>query len=148
MHVRRTVRQLLQDKGTAVYTIAPDDTVFRALEVMAEHDVGALVVTDAGAVAGIFSERDYARKVILHGHASRELSVSAIMSREVVTVAPEQTVSDCMRLMTDRRVRHLPVLDAGRLGGLVSIGDVVKAVMSEQEFLIEQLQAYVTGELR
>lgn len=149
MQVRRTVRQVLQDKGTTVYTISPDDTVFRALEVMAERDVGALVVVDgSGAVVGVFSERDYARKVILHGRASRDLQVNAIMSSQVVTVTPEQTVSDCMRLMTGRRVRHLPVVDGGRLVGLVSIGDVVKAVMSEQEFLIEQLQAYVTGELR
>lgn len=149
MQVRRTVRQVLQDKGTTVYTISPDDTVFRALEVMAEHDVGALVVVDdAGAVVGVFSERDYARKVILHGHASRELRVSAIMTSRVVTVSPDQTVADCMRLMTDHRIRHLPVVEDGRLVGLVSIGDVVKAVMSEQEFLIEQLQAYVTGELR
>jgi len=149
MQVRRTVRQVLQDKGTTVYTISPDDTVFRALEVMAEHDVGALVVVDdAGAVVGVFSERDYARKVILHGHASRELRVSAIMTSRVVTVTPDQTVADCMRLMTDHRIRHLPVVEEGRLVGLVSIGDVVKAVMSEQEFLIEQLQAYVTGELR
>jgi len=149
MQVRRTVRQVLQDKGTTVYTISPDDTVFRALEVMAEHDVGALVVVDdAGAVVGVFSERDYARKVILHGHASRELRVSAIMTSRVVTVTPDQTVADCMRLMTDHRIRHLPVVEDGRLVGLVSIGDVVKAVMSEQEFLIEQLQAYVTGELR
>jgi CBS domain-containing protein len=149
MHVRRSVRQLLQDKGSAVYTISPDDTVFRALEVMADHDVGALVVVDgSGAVVGIFSERDYARKVILHGHASRDLKVNAIMSSPVVSVSPDQTVSDCMRLMTQRRFRHLPVVEDGRLVGLVSIGDVVKAVMSEQEFLIEQLQAYVSGELR
>ncbi|HEX7040765.1 MAG TPA: CBS domain-containing protein [Trueperaceae bacterium] len=149
MQVGRTVRQLLQDKGTAVYTISPDDTVFRALEVMAQHDVGALVVVDGShGVVGMFSERDYARKVILHGHASRELKVSAIMSGQVVKVTPEQTVADCMRLMTERRVRHLPVVEDGRLAGLVSIGDVVKAVMSEQEFLIEQLQAYVSGELR
>jgi len=149
MHVRRSVRQLLQDKGSAVYTISPDDTVFRALEVMADHDVGALVVVDgSGAVVGIFSERDYARKVILHGHASRDLKVNAIMSSPVVSVSPDQTVSDCMRLMTQRRFRHLPVVEDGRLVGLVSIGDVVKAVMSEQKFLIEQLQAYVSGELR
>ncbi len=148
MQARRTVRQLLQDKGSAVYTISADETVFRALEVMAERDVGALVVVEGEDVVGVFSERDYARKVILQGHASRELSVRAIMSTNVVTVAPEQTVDDCMRLMTERRIRHLPVIEDGRLAGLVSIGDVVKAVMSEQAFLIEQLQAYVTGELR
>ncbi|HEX7000534.1 MAG TPA: CBS domain-containing protein [Trueperaceae bacterium] len=148
MQARRTVRQLVHDKGVAVYTVSPDDTVFRALEVMAEHDVGALVVVDDGTVVGVFSERDYARKVILLGRGSRDLEVRVVMTGQVVTVGPEQTVVDCMRLMTDHRVRHLPVLEDGRLAGIVSIGDVVKAVMSEQEFLIEQLQEYISGALR
>ncbi len=148
MQARRTVRQLVHDKGVAVYTVLPDETVFRALEVMAEHDVGALVVVDEGAVVGVFSERDYARKVILLGRGSRDLAVRVVMSGDVVTVGPEQTVADCMRLMTDNRVRHLPVVEDDRLVGIVSIGDVVKAVMSEQEFLIEQLQEYISGGLR
>lgn len=148
MQARRTVRQLVHDKGVAVYTVSPDETVFRALEVMAEHDVGALVVVDDGTVVGVFSERDYARKVILLGRGSRDLEVRVVMTGQVVTVGPEQTVVDCMRLMTDHRVRHLPVLEDGRLAGIVSIGDVVKAVMSEQEFLIEQLQEYISGALR
>lgn len=148
MQARRTVRQLVHDKGVAVYTVSPDETVFRALEVMAEHDVGALVVVDEGAVVGVFSERDYARKVILLGRGSRDLAVRVVMSGDVVTVGPEQTVADCMRLMTDNRVRHLPVVEDDRLVGIVSIGDVVKAVMSEQEFLIEQLQEYISGGLR
>lgn len=148
MQARRTVRQLVQDKGSAVYTVSPDTTVFGALEVMAERDVGALVVVEEGHVAGVFSERDYARKVILLGRGSRDLPVRDVMTREVVTVTPEQTVADCMRLMTDNRIRHLPVLEDGRLVGLVSIGDVVKAVMSEQEFLIEQLQEYISGAVR
>ena len=145
MQARRTVRQLVHDKGVAVYTVSPDETVFRALEVMAEHDVGALVVVDEGAVVGVFSERDYARKVILLGRGSRDLAVRVVMSGDVVTVGPEQTVADCMRLMTDNRVRHLPVVEDDRLVGIVSIGDVVKAVMSEQEFLIEQLQEYISS---
>ena len=145
MQARRTVRQLVHDKGVIVHTVSPDETVFRALELMAEHDVGALVVVEGSDVVGVFSERDYARKVILLGRGSRDLEIRKVMSGEVVTVRPEQTVADCMHLMTDNRVRHLPVVDAGRLAGIVSIGDVVKAVMSEQEFLIEQLQEYISS---
>lgn len=145
MHVRRTVRQLLQDKGHAVWTVGADSSVFTALQVMADKDVGSLVVVDGEDVVGIFSERDYARKVILLGHASKDLVVRAIMTAGLVTVSPEQSLNDCMHLMTERRVRHLPVLEDGRLCGLISIGDVVKAVMSEQEFLIDQLQTYIGG---
>jgi len=148
MQVRRTVRQLLQDKGFEVWSIRPEATVFEALEQMAEKNVGSLVVIDGDAIVGIFSERDYARKVILHGHASRELKVRAVMSADLVTVHPEQNLSDCMRLMTEHRVRHLPVLEQGRQIGVVSIGDVVKAVVAEQEFLIEQLQDYISGATR
>ncbi len=148
MQARRTVRQLVHDKGVAVYTVSPDETVFRALELMAEHDVGALVVAEERRVVGVFSERDYARKVILLGRGSRDLAVREVMTGQVITIGPEQTVADCMRLMTDHRVRHLPVVEDGRLAGIVSIGDVVKAVMSEQEFLIEQLQEYISGGLR
>lgn len=145
MQVRRTVRQLLQEKGFAVWSISPDATVFEALQQMAEKNVGSLVVVERGEPVGMFSERDYARKVILHGHASRDLAVRAVMSDALVTVGPEQNLSDCMRLMTDHRVRHLPVLENGRQIGVISIGDVVKAVMAEQEFLIEQLQSYISG---
>lgn len=145
MQVRRTVRQLLQEKGFTVWSISPEATVFHALEQMADKNVGSLVVVEHGEPVGIFSERDYARKVILHGHASRELAVRAVMSDELVTVGPEQNLSDCMRLMTDHRVRHLPVLEDGQQIGVISIGDVVKAVMAEQEFLIEQLQSYIAG---
>ena len=122
MHVRRTVRQLLQDKGHAIWSIHPDETVFEALRVMADKDVGSLVVVDGGAVVGIFSERDYARKVILHGHASRDLKVRAIMTSDLVTVGPDQTLADCMRLMTDNRVRHLPVIENGSQVGVISAG--------------------------
>ncbi|MBW7916511.1 MAG: CBS domain-containing protein [Trueperaceae bacterium] len=148
MQVRRSVGQLLQDKGSSVWTVSPGATVFDALGLMADKNVGALIVTEAGRVVGIFSERDYARKVILQGHASRELAVRDIMTTRLVTVAPEQGLHDCMELMTEHRVRHLPVLDqGGALLGVVSIGDVVKAVMAEQSFLIEQLQTYISGGL-
>jgi len=148
MQVRRTVRQLLQEKGFAVWSIHPDATVFEALEQMAEKNVGSLVVIEDDDIVGIFSERDYARKVILHGHASRALNVRSVMSTDLVTVGPEQNLSDCMRLMTEHRVRHLPVLEQGRQIGVVSIGDVVKAVVAEQEFLIEQLPEYISGTSR
>lgn len=145
MHVRRTVRQLLQDKGYGIWSVHPDATVFEALQVMADKDVGSLVVVEGSTVVGIFSERDYARKVILHGHASRELKVRAIMTEKLVTVGPDETLGGCMHLMTEHRVRHLPVLEDGRQVGVISIGDVVKAVMAEQEFLIDQLQNYIGG---
>jgi len=147
MHVRRTVRQLLQDKGSAVYTISPDDTVFRALEVMAERDVGALVVVGgSGAVVGVFSERDYARKVILAGLSSKDTPVRQIMSGNVVTVGLDDHVPRCMEIVTRQRIRHLPVVDAGgTVLGLVSIGDLVKAVIEDQQIELDQLHSYISG---
>ncbi len=145
MEVRRTVRQLLQDKGHAVWSIQPDASVFDALRLMAERDVGSLVVVDGAKVVGVFTERDYARKVILLGRTSRDLAVREIMTSELITITPDATLPDCMRLMTENRVRHLPVMEEGVQVGLVSIGDVVKAVMAEQQFLIEQLQEYIQG---
>lgn len=145
MQTRITVRQLLRDKGSTVWSVAPDASVFDALRLMAEKNVGALPVTSGGQLVGIFSERDYARKVILHGHASRDTPVSSIMTPEVVTVGPDHDLRACMRLMTDRRIRHLPVVDDGRQVGMISIGDVMKAVMAEQEFLIGQLSDYIGG---
>ncbi len=145
MEVRRTVRQLLQDKGHAVWSIGPDDSVFDALRLMADKDIGSLVVMVDGEGIGVFTERDYARKVILLGRASKDLAVREVMTTSLITVTPDATLPDCMRLMTENRVRHLPVLEAGRQVGLVSIGDVVKAVMAEQQFLIEQLQEYIQG---
>lgn len=141
-----TVNDLLQAKGHSVWTVGPEASVYAALELMAAKDVGALlVVDDDGQVAGIFSERDYARKVILRGRASRDTPVREIMTERVLYVRPEQTLDDCMALMTRHRVRHLPVLDGGQLIGLISIGDVVKAIIAEQEFMIEQLENYITG---
>ncbi|PZA08452.1 MULTISPECIES: CBS domain-containing protein [unclassified Meiothermus] len=140
-----TVRQLLQLKGNRVFDISPQATVYEALERMAQHDVGALLVLEEGRLVGIFSERDYARKIILMGRASRETPVREVMTTDLVTVSPEATVGECMALMTERRIRHLPVMEGGRLVGVISIGDVVKAIMTEQEFLIAQLQQYINS---
>ncbi len=140
-----TVRQMLDKKGHEVYTIAPDATVLEALEKMAEYNVGALPVVDReGCIVGLFSERDYARKVILQGRSSKDLPVSEIMSSHVLYVTPETSDWQCMALMTDKRVRHLPVLEGDRLVGFISIGDVVKAIMDEQQFHIEQLEQYIS----
>src|SRR5213593_4724878 len=142
----KTVAQLLRTKGSQVLSVAPEIPVFAALEVMAEKNVGALLVVEGERLVGIFSERDYARKVILKGKSSKETPVREIMSSHVLYVRPEQTIEDCMALMTDKRVRHLPVLEEEqRVVGVISIGDVVKDIISEQEFMIEQLQNYITG---
>jgi len=138
-----TVRQLLDSKPRAVVTIAPDASVFEALELMAERDIGAVVVVHDGYVVGILSERDYARKVILHNKASREISVDEIMTDRVLYVGPTHTIDECMALMTDKRIRHLPVMDGERLVGVLSIGDLVKATISEQDFTIRQLERYI-----
>ena len=139
----KTVRQLLQAKGSAVYSVSPEARVFEALKLMAEKEVGALVVLDRGNLAGILSERDYARKVILHGKSSHDIPVREIMTEDVVTVQPGQTVDQCMALMTSRRIRHLPVVEDGKLAGVVSIGDLVKEVIAEQEQTIRQLETYI-----
>jgi CBS domain-containing protein len=138
-----TVMQLLQAKGTEVYTIGSNATVFDALKLMAEKDVGALVVVDDGRLAGIISERDYARKVILHGKSSHDMAVREIMTAKVITVRPAQTVEECMALMTGKRFRHLPVTEGERLIGVLSIGDLVKDVITEQEQTIKQLESYI-----
>jgi CBS domain-containing protein len=139
----KTVRQIIEAKTHKLLSIAPDATVYDALKLMAERDVGALVVMDGERLAGIFSERDYARKVILFGKASKDTTVREIMTDKVLCVRPEQTMDQCMALMTDKRVRHLPVLDHKHVIGVISIGDVVKEVISEQQFLIEQLEQYI-----
>ena len=142
----KTVTQLLRTKGQQVLSVAPDIPVFEALEVMADKNVGALLVVEGERLVGVFSERDYARKVILKGKSSKDTPVREIMSSHVLYVRPEQTIEDCMALMTDKRVRHLPVMEEERLVGVISIGDVVKAIIAEQEFMIEQLQNYITGQ--
>ena len=139
----KSVRQLLQAKGREVHTITPEARVFDALKLMADKDVGALVVQEGGKLAGILSERDYARKVILQGKSSHDITVRDIMTAKVITVSPDQTVEDCMALMTGKRIRHLPVVEGGRLAGLLSIGDLVKEVIAEQEQTIRQLESYI-----
>jgi CBS domain-containing protein len=139
----KTVRQIIEAKPVALLHVAPGATVYDALKLMAEREVGALVVLEADKLVGIFSERDYARKVILHGKASKDTLVREIMTHKVLCVRPEQSVDECMALMTDKRVRHLPVLDHRKVIGVISIGDVVKEVISEQRFMIEQLEHYI-----
>ena len=139
----KTIKEILQGKPLSVLSISPEASVLDALRLMAEKEVGALVVLENERLAGIFSERDYARKVILHGKSSKDTSVREIMTAKVVYVRPEQSVEECMALMTDKRIRHLPVLQENRVIGVISIGDVVKEVISEQRFVIEQLEQYI-----
>jgi CBS domain-containing protein len=139
------VREILNEKGNEIWSISPDATVFDALVLMAEKNCGALVVLEGEKLVGIFSERDYARKIILKGKASKETFVEEIMSSELTCIHPRQSVEECMSLMTDKRIRHLPVVDDEKLVGLISIGDVVKAIISDKEFLIKQLENYITG---
>jgi len=141
----RQVRHLLQSKGSEVYAIAPEAPVLDAIRHMAERRVGALVVMKGDELAGIVSERDYARKVILQGRSSAQTAVADIMSGSPLTVSPETDVFDCMRMCTERRVRHLPVIEGGRVVGVISIGDLVKAVIDTQAEQIEQLQRYITS---
>ena len=143
--MNRTVAHLLAQKGPDVWTIAPDATVFHALELMADNNVGALVVVDEGRLAGIISERDYTRKGVLHDRRSSETLVRQIMTEDLHTVTRHQTIGECMALMTNERIRHLPVVEDDALLGLVSIGDVVKALIADQESVIEQLERYITG---
>ena len=140
-----SVNQLLKHKGHFVWSVAPNASVYEALEFMAEKDVGALVVLRDGELVGIFSERDYARKVILKDKSSKDTPVREIMTEKVYYVKPDQIVEDCMALMTEKRIRHLPVVDDDQVVGLISIGDLVKSIISEQKFMIEQLEQYITG---
>lgn len=140
-----TVSQILMVKGNAVWCVEPDATVYAALQLMAEKNVGALLVMEGERLAGILSERDYARKVVLQGKSSINTPVHAIMTREVITVSPAADLARCMELMTSQRVRHLPVVENSQVVGLISIGDVVKAIISQQEFVIDQLENYIAG---
>jgi CBS domain-containing protein len=139
------VKHLLEGKGKAVYAVAPDASVYEAIQQMADKNVGALVVIKGSELVGIVSERDYARKVILKDRSSRDTPVAEIMTASVITVASDATVDECMRLCTDGRLRHLPVLDGTSIVGVVSIGDLVKAVISEQKETINQLESYITS---
>jgi CBS domain-containing protein len=140
-----TVAQLLQNKGHEVWSVGPDASVFVAIQLMAEKQVGALLVLDGQRLVGIVSERDYARKVILQGRSSQSTPVREIMTDTVFYVRPEQSIEDCMALMTAKRIRHLPVLAEERLLGVVSIGDIIKALLAERDVRIEQLEQYITG---
>jgi len=143
--MQRTAAAIVGDKGAEVWFVLPGDTVYHALEAMADKNVGSMLVLDDGNLVGILSERDYARKVILDDKASKETLVAEIMTTNLITVEPSCTVTDAMELMTEQRVRHLPVLEDGELVGLISIGDVVKAVMADQLEMIDQLEHYITG---
>jgi len=139
----KTLKQLLEAKGREVYAIEPGARVFDALKLMADKGVGALIVTEGGRISGVISERDYARKVILLGKSSHELQVRDIMTSKVITVHPGQSVEECMALMTEKRIRHLPVAEGERLIGVLSIGDLVKEVIAAQRQTIEQLESYI-----
>ncbi|MGZ8433713.1 MAG: CBS domain-containing protein [Candidatus Binatia bacterium] len=141
----QTIRDILRVKGTAVWCIEPDATVFDALQRMAEKEVGALVVTEGAQVVGLISEREYARKVVLEGRTSPTTLVKEIMITPVMYIHLDQAIEECMSLMTEKRTRHLPVIEDGKLVGLISIGDIVKSIIADQRFLIEQLVRYVSG---
>ena len=138
-----TVRELLKAKGSEIWSIRPGDSVFDAISQMAERGCGALLVLDGDTLLGIVSERDYARKVILAGRSSKDTPVADIMTEDVVTVGPDADVEACLSLMTDRRIRHLPVVDGSQVVGMISIGDLVKAIIAQQKFLIGQLEQYI-----
>ena len=141
------VKHLLADKGAVTWSIGPSQSVYQAIEMMALKSVGALtVLSDTGQLVGIISERDYARKVMLKGKSSRETQVDAIMTRVLTTIDKEARIEECLALMTQQRIRHLPVLEADRLIGIISVGDLVKSIISEQDHKIEQLERYVRGE--
>lgn len=140
-----TVKQILDEKGHKVWTIGPEETVYKALMILADKDIGALVVVENDQVVGIISERDYARKVVLKGKTSLDTPVRDIMTAHVYFVSPDRTAEECMALMTEKRIRHLPVIENNKLVGVISIGDVVKSIISSQKITIEHLQNYIMG---
>ena len=141
----KTVRELVEGKEQRLLSVAPDDSVYAALKKMAQHDIGALVVVSGDKLVGVFSERDYARRVILEGKSSRDTQVSEIMTRQVICVSPERTADQCMAVMTQKRVRHLPVIENTKVVAVISIGDVVREMISNQQHTIEQLEQYIMG---
>ena len=141
----QTIRQLLEAKGKDIWSISPHVTVFKALRIMAEKDIGALLVIDNQKLVGIFSERDYAQKVILKGKSSKETNIGDLMTKEVIYIEPNNTLHECMAVMTANHIRHMPVLENNQLIGIVTLGDVVKQIISDQEFTIRELEKYISG---
>lgn len=141
----KKVKDILDLKGHTVWSIAPDASVYDAMKCMADREIGALLVMEGARLVGIISERDYARKVILQGRSSRTTEVHEIMTSRVAYAEPDQNVEECMAIMTEKRIRHLPVMQAGEVVGIISIGDLVKSIIAEQKFIIEQLERYITG---
>ena len=139
------VRNILQTKGSAVYTVSPESSVYEALEELENNNLGSLVVVENGKLIGIFTERDYARKIILKGRSSRDTHVKDIMTERPLFVSPDTSIDACMQLMSSKFIRHLPVLDNDQLIGVISIGDVVKYIINEKDFIIENLEHYITG---
>jgi len=139
-----SVKQILQGKGHEVWSIGPDASVYDAIEMMAAKEIGALVVMEGESLVGVLSERDYARKVVLEGRSSKGTKIREIMTSRVAYARPEQSVQDCMAMMTEKRVRHLPVMDGEKVLGMISIGDLVKSIIEEQQHVIEQLEQYIT----
>lgn len=146
MEIHGTVRDILQQKGGEVWTTSPQSSVYEAVGLMGEKNIGALVVVEGGEVVGVLSERDYSRKVVLQGRTSRDTLVGEILSRPAIMVNRSDSIETCMQLMTRRRIRHLPVVENGQLAGLVSMGDLVNWVMQSQRHTIQQLQGYISGE--
>jgi CBS domain-containing protein len=141
----RSVKDILQEKGTQVYAISPDAKVYEALQLMADKNVGALMVMEGDRAVGLISERDYARKIVLKGKFSKDVQVHEIMTADIVRIGPDRDVENCMELMTDKRIRHLPVFENDRLIGIISIGDIVKAIIEHKEEIIAQLEGYIKG---
>lgn len=142
-----TVRQILEQKGSSVYSVSPKVSVFDALALMAKHDIGAVVVTDNGRLVGIFTERDYARKVVLKGLSSKDATVGELMTSNVCTITPSHTIDNVMNIMTENRFRHLPVVNHGEITGIITIGDVVKSIIDQQQVTIRQLSNYIAGDI-
>jgi CBS domain-containing protein len=139
------VRNILHNKGNVIFSVEPTEMVYRAIELMCEKNIGGLLIVENGKLVGIFTERDYARKLILKGKSSKDTPIRDLMTSNLVTVSPDTSIDDCMRVMTGRKIRHLPVLDKGELVGIISIGDVVHFVIEEQKSIIEHLEHYITG---
>ncbi|HRI78244.1 MAG TPA: CBS domain-containing protein [Cyclobacteriaceae bacterium] len=138
------VRNILQKKGTAVFSVNSGTTVYEAIEKMNEKHIGGVLIVDDGKLVGIFTERDYARKLILQGLSCHDTTIDKVMTPNPFTVSPDDSIEDCMKMMTNKHIRHLPVVENGKLGGMISIGDLVKSIIEEQQFIIEHLESYIT----